>query len=246
MIAHHASTFGLSHRTGLHECLSPLAQISQTPATLDFPRYRLPTNFHAVGPLRRTKGDTETTRDAWPIDPARPFVFASLGTLQGHRYGRFKAIARTCHRLEVQLAIAHCGGLPPARAEALKAHGATFVTDFADQRATLRQAQAVITHGGLNTVVDAIATSTPMLVMPISFDQPGVAARLVWHGLGQRVSRRSGSIRLARELETLLTDDACRRRLDDAAIPLRQADGAERAADIVELALGPVPMKVAS
>ena len=246
VIAHHASTFGLSHRTGLHECLSPLAQISQTPATLDFPRYRLPTNFHAVGPLRRTKGDTETTRDAWPTDPGRPFVFASLGTLQGHRYGLFKTIARACRRLDVQLAIAHCGGLPPARAEALKAHGATFVTDFADQHATLRQAQAVITHGGLNTVVDAIATSTPMLVMPIAFDQPGVAARLVWHGLGQRVSRRSGSARLARALETLLADDACRQRLADAAILLRQAGGAERAADIVELALGPAPMKVAS
>ena len=211
VIAHYASSFGLRHRTGLHECLSPLAQISQTPATLDFPRHGLPANFHAVGPLRRTKDDTEKRRDAWPIDPARPFVFASLGTLQGHRYGRFKAIARACRRLDVQLAIAHCGGLPPARAAALKAHGATFVTDFADQRATLRQAQAVITHGGLNTVVDAIATSTPMLVMPIAtstpmlvmpiaFDQPGVAARLVWHGLGQRVSRRSGSIRLALSL----------------------------------------------
>ena len=36
-IAHHARTFGLSPREGLHECLSPYAQISQATAGFDLP-----------------------------------------------------------------------------------------------------------------------------------------------------------------------------------------------------------------
>jgi zeaxanthin glucosyltransferase len=48
-------------------------------------------------------------------DPGRPFVFASLGTLQGQRFGLFRRIAKACRRLDAQLLVAHCGGLDAAR-----------------------------------------------------------------------------------------------------------------------------------
>lgn len=245
VIAQHAQAFNLPPRHALHECLSPLAQISQTPPELDFPRQALPDHFHAVGPLRAEKSGQPLALP-WPIDNQRPFVFASLGTLQGHRFRLFSTIARACRSLDVQLLIAHCGGLDAAQSEQLKNSGATFVTDFADQRSVLQQAQAVITHGGLNTVVDAIASATPILAIPIAFDQPGVAARVAWHGLGRRVSRFASADKLASHLQSLLSDAVFAQRLSALQPALQQAGGAQRAAMIVEQALGQHPQRAAS
>lgn len=227
-----AQRFGLAARDALHECLSPLAQISQTIAGFDFPRQRLPEHFHAVGPLRAPQRDEQ---GLWPIDSRRPLVFASLGTLQGSRFGMFRQIALACRRMDAQLLVAHCGGLGSIEERLLLQAGATWVTDFAPQRWALQQAEIAVTHGGLNTVMDAIAARTPVLVMPIAFDQPGVAARVAHAGIGLQLSRRAGASRIATRLERLQNHPS--ERLDALAEHLNRAGGVQHAADIVEAAV---------
>jgi len=227
-----SKALGLAPRSALHECLSPLAQISQTLAGFDFPRQAAPPHLHAVGPLRTA---TAATRGSWSIDPGRPFVFASLGTLQGQRLGMFEQIAKACRQLDAQLLIAHCGLLDTAAEKRLAVLGATWVTDFAPQQWALEQADAVVTHGGLNTVMDAIASATPMLVMPIAFDQPGVAARVRHHGLGLQLHRRARSPRIAQALGDVLalsTQPFAR-----LSAELASAGGTSKAADIMETAI---------
>lgn len=224
-----ARAFGLPPRRGLHQCLSPLAQLSQTVTGFDFPRQALPAHFQAVGPLRRALADSP---GPWPVDPGRPFIFASLGTLQGNRLGMFERIARACQSLGAQLLVAHCGSLDQEQQAHLLRCGATWVTDFAPQRWVLTQADAVVTHGGLNTVLDAIAARTPMLVLPIAFDQQGVAARVEYQGIGVRLSRRAGATAIAKALDSLLKGPPPR--LEALAAELDAAGGAPRAADILE------------
>lgn len=231
VIARHAHAFGLGERRSLHDCLSPLAQISQTLPAFDFPRRQLPAHFHAVGPLRHVHATPEAAAPS-----TSPLVFASLGTLQGHRFTLFRTIARACRQLNVRLLIAHCGGLNAAQEARLRLYGAE-VTDFADQPAVLRQAQAVITHGGLNTVMDAIESATPMLTIPLAFDQPGVAARVVYCGIGRRASRFTTVNALAKKLGALLNDPGYRQRLSLMQTQLALAGGATCAAAVVEQAL---------
>lgn len=216
-------------RDGLHDCLSPLAQISQTIDSFDFPRERRPAHFHTVGPLRTAQG---TEQGEWPIDPARRLIFASLGTMQGNRLGMFKQIALASRELNAQLLIAHCAALNAEQEDMLKRAGATWVTGFAPQQWALQQADAVVTHGGLNTVMDAIAALTPMLVMPIAFDQPGVAARVSYSGAGVQLHRLARAGKIARQLQHLLEQplDPLQRMSAD----LKAAGGAQKAADIVE------------
>ncbi len=216
-------------RDGLHDCLSPFAQISQTVEAFDFPRSHLPAHFHAVGPLRNPG---PALQGHWDIDPDRTFVFASLGTLQGGRRGMFEQIARACRHLNAQLLVAHCGGLKATQERTLIAEGATWVTDFAPQQWTLEKAQAVVTHGGLNTVMDAIVARTPMLVMPIGFDQPGVAARVTYRGAGLQLNRRAGAQKIHDRLSQLLVHPM--EPLDRLAAELHRAGGTSKAADIVE------------
>ncbi len=63
-----------------------------------------------------------------------------------------------------------------------------FVTDWVPQVAVLGVCDAFITHGGMNSVHDAIRAKVPMLVYPIDmmYDQNGNSSRVVYHKLGLR------------------------------------------------------------
>jgi zeaxanthin glucosyltransferase len=220
----------LAPRDGLQDCLSQAAQLSQTVTGFDFPRARPPANFHCLGPLRSARAVDASL--PWPIDPRRRFIFASLGTLQGARLDLFLRIAAACRRLDAQLLVAHCGGLAAGDVAQLLAAGATWVTDFAPQQAVLARADTLVTHGGLNTVLDAIAAGTPMLVLPIAFDQPGVAARVVHSGVGLRLGRRARAGAIAAALRRLA--DWPSEPLQRLGAELAAAGGAVRAAQIVE------------
>jgi MGT family glycosyltransferase len=231
---------GVPVRGMLHECLSPLAQISQTVAEFEFPRRALPPHFHHVGPLRplRPLARTDAPAPLPAIAADRPFVFASLGTMQGGRFDLFLRITRACRQTGVQLLLAHCGGLDARQQDRLRQAGATWVVDFAPQQAALARADAVISHAGWNTVMDAVAAQTPMLALPIAFDHPGGAARMRHAGVGiQASSRFTGARQLARHLRRLLDDPVFRERLAPLSACVARAGGTVRAADIVEDAL---------
>ncbi|MGK3142218.1 glycosyltransferase [Pantoea sp. C2G6] len=236
VIARHAHAMGLTPREKLHHCFSPLAQISQLIPEFDFPRQALPDHFHAVGPLRAEEKTAAPQPGYFPHGD-RPRIFASLGTLQGHRYGLFKTIVRACQEIDAQLLLAHCGRLSPFQAEKLAQASHVQVVDFADQAAALAQADLAITHGGMNTVLDAINHLTPLLTIPLAFDQPGVAARVIYHGVGRRASRFTTSHSMARQLTTLLTDPLYQQQMLTLRTALRQAGGTPLAADIVEQAM---------
>ncbi|WP_427913338.1 glycosyltransferase [Ramlibacter sp. MMS24-I3-19] len=238
VIDRHARAFGLPPRGALHECVSPLLQLSQATASFDFPRKPEP-HIHHVGPLRaQARSDDLGWPEGWRRDQRVPLVFASLGTLQGGRFGLFRRIARACRAEGVQLLLAHCDRLGPGHAEVLRRDGATWVTGFAPQQSALEMAEVAITHAGLNTVMDALAAGTPMLALPIAFDQPGVAARIVHAGVGVRVQPAlATTAALRRALRRLLEDPGYFRRARELGQDVHAAGGVARAADLIEAAL---------
>jgi MGT family glycosyltransferase len=242
-----AQQLGLSPRAKLHECLSPLAQVGQIVPGFDFPRRALPPHFHHVGPLHSgasapAQSPAELAALLPPASSARPFVYASLGTLVSQRFGLFKRIAQACARQDAQLLVAHCGGLDDSQVRALERIGDTRVHAFVPQLAVLARADAVISHAGANTVMEAIATRTPILALPIAFDHPGAAARVEYAGVGLRASPRFATVaELSRKLRRLLDEPGFRQRMEPLAEQIRQAGGAPRAADVIEAALGLVP-----
>ncbi|KQT54789.1 hypothetical protein ASG43_04315 [Aureimonas sp. Leaf454] len=228
-----SDAFGLSPRSTLADCLSSVLRLSQTVASFDFPRPASPI-FHAVGPIRAGPAAGDPLLPFTP-DPGRPLVFASLGTMQGHRLGLLRAFAKGCRRAGVSLVVAHCGGLSPEEAAGLDAD---HVFDTLPQAAVLARASVCITHGGMNTVMDALAAGVPMLAVPIAFDQPGVAARIVHHGVGLRASRVLLSPRrVASSLEALLHASAYRERAAAIGRDIAASGGADLAADLIEAIL---------
>lgn len=63
----------------------------------------------------------------------------------------------------------------------------TIVVRIAPQLELLKRAALCITHAGLNTALEALAHGVPMVAIPIGYDQPGVAARITYRGVGEFV-----------------------------------------------------------
>ncbi|MEH6719763.1 MAG: glycosyltransferase [Aurantimonas endophytica] len=230
-IARWAEAFGLPPHDGLADCLSRTAQISQLVPSFDFPRQPA-SHRHMVGPLRTARPVEIANDDA---GGSRPLVFASLGTLQGHRDSIFRAVAQACRELGVRCVIAHCGGLSPSEAGRIEAD---LVTDFVPQEKILRSASVCVTHAGMNTVLDSLAAGVPMLAVPIAFDQPGIAARIVHHGVGERLSRVLVSPgRVKASLARLLAEASFRDKASAIGRDIAASGGVALAADIVEEAI---------
>ena len=232
VIDNYSRRFGLPGRYRLDHCLSPLAQVAQGAAAFDFPRRALPDHFHYIGAFQSV--------DATPNPPrnTKPVVYATLGTLHGHHYSLLRTLARGCHLAGVEVTISHCGGLDAAQVDGLYRNDAHRVESFVPQREVILQADMILCHAGYNTVLEGIAARRPLLVMPVAFDQPAVAARVTYHNLGRRVSRLATASAIAREITALLDDNnGVGKRLEETSQALRDAGGAARAAALVEQAL---------
>lgn len=232
-IALWAERFGLPGRTSLADCLSRSCQISQLTESFDFPRVASPVR-HAVGPIRRAH--SEDPPPPLRRAPDRPLVFVSFGTLQGHRLRLFHKIAKACERVGADCVVAHCGRLTESQAATIDAR---LVTDFVPQRAMLAEADVCVTHAGMNTVLDALGAGKPMLAIPMAFDQPGIAARIVHHGVGGRLTRgHLSEAAIASCLERLLTQASFEQNAASIGRDIKNSGGVRLAADIVEATAG--------
>jgi MGT family glycosyltransferase len=120
----------------------------------------------------------------------------------------------------------------------------TIVVPIAPQIELLKCAALCITHAGLNTTLEALAQGVPMVAIPIGYDQPGVASRISYHGVGEFVEIDDLTAQRLSELIARVTSNPSYR--DKARCfqkVLRKTRGLDVAADIIERVFG-VPKEV--
>jgi zeaxanthin glucosyltransferase len=213
--------------------LSPLAQITQLPEALEFPiRGEKPPGLHYTGPFVHAQ-QRPAVEFPWEQLDGRPLVYASLGTFQNGSETIFRTIAKACAGLDAQLLISLGGGLD--RAKLGKMAGDPLVVSFAPQLEILKRAALVITHAGINTVLESLSEGVPLVAIPLGNDQPGVAARLKARGAGVVVSRHGlAPTRLRAAITLVLQERRYREAAKGLQKSIRQFDGAGRAADLIE------------
>ena len=103
-----------------------------------------------------------------------------------------------------------------------------------DQIAVLQQADIFLTHCGMNSVSEALYFGVPLLMLPKTKEQEGVAERVLQLGAGIRLQEVSPEgIRQA--VDVLLKDSACRKNAEAIAESFRRCGGAKAAADKIEV-----------
>jgi zeaxanthin glucosyltransferase len=218
-----------------NDFFSSLAQITQMPREFDFPGRKLPDCFHYAGPFIDSEGRKPIDFSWHRILEDRPLIYASMGTLQNGVERVFQMIAEACTALDAQLVLSLGTGLenlPPLV-------GNPIVVSYAPQLELLRRSALTITHGGLNTVLESLSVGVPLVVIPVTNDQPGVAARVEWTGTGKAIPVQHLTVRnLRRVVRRVLELSTYRNAAQYLQARIADGNGLERAADIVEKALG--------
>ncbi len=211
-------------------------QISQQPEAFEFPRRELPKHVRFVGPLR-LPGGYRPVPFPWDRLDGRPLIYASLGTLQNRVAGTFRVIAEACNGLDAQLVISTGHGIAPEALGELPGH--PVVVSYAPQLDLLRRSAAAVTHAGLNTVLDALATGIPIVAIPITNEQPGTAARVAWVGAGKAITYKHLTPQTLRAAVVhVLSDPSYRAAAERVRNSIQAGGGAPRAAEMIEQNLG--------
>ncbi|NJK64864.1 MAG: hypothetical protein HC921_21115 [Synechococcaceae cyanobacterium SM2_3_1] len=233
MIAYRRAKKLFEYRTP-NDSFSRLAQISQQPATFEFPRKQLPLQFYFCGPLHDLSGPQAID---FPFEKLtdQPLIYMSLGTIQNRPLQFYEMIATACASLEVQLVISLGGSTQLSQLPSLP--GSPIVVKFAPQLALIRRSDLVITHGGLNTTLESLAHGVPLIAIPITNDQPGVAARIEWTKVGEflSVSQVNGQ-NLQQKIRQVLTDPKYQQKARQMQKDIQSSGGVKFAVDIIERA----------
>jgi zeaxanthin glucosyltransferase len=211
--------------------------ITQCPREFDFESSHWPDQFHYAGPFHDGKGRLDFPFP-WDRLTGEPIVYASMGTVQVGNADLFSAIAAAVSKHKgLQLVLAIGNVLRPEQIGSVPNNA--IVVNNAPQLELLKKASVCITHAGFNTVLEALTQGVPQIAIPLTNDQPGVAARIADKKTGQTTSLDGlDASNLSRLLDEVLNNPTYRDNSHSIQKAIAKKNGLSVAADLLERALG--------
>ena len=144
--------------------------------------------------------------DEWEAPAGgRPLIYATLGTVFGWDRELRSLLIEALGGLDADALMTVGRAADPDR---ITAPPNVRVERYVPQSLVLRHAAAVVSHGGLGTMIGAIAAGLPMVLIDLGADHPLNGARAEQLGVGESLPRA--------ELEAATVRDAVERALTDA------------------------------
>ena len=165
-------------------------------------------------------------------DPATPLLYISLGTIFNDAPAFYRACIEAFAGEPVRVLISAGAKID---LDSLGHAPANFlVRRSVPQLRVLEEASLFLTHGGMNSVNEALWHGVPLLVYPQHGDQHLVAARVAQLGAGMVL--RPGDIEPAKLREmaaAILSNPQFRRRAGELGASMKASGGASSAADAI-------------
>src|SRR5262249_6754330 len=175
----------------------------------------------------------------------QPLIYASLGTLVNgltNVYGKILEAVSEFSDMQVVLSVGK--NLNPDDLRPIPSN--TIVVQNSPQLELLKRAALCITHAGLNTALESLAQGVPMVAIPIGYDQPGVAARIAHHGVGEFLELEDLAVgNVQRLIEQVLDDRRYREKARWFRKVIARTSGLDVAADVIERAFSTPAKRVA-
>ena len=187
-----------------------------------------------LGSMVRTEPDDPRV-SAWLEESDTPVVYVSFGSFLSVRSDVLARVAAALATLPVRVALA-LGSADPADVGTVPPEW--LVRETLPQVAILARSHAAVTHGGNNSVTEAMTFGVPLLVLPFSTDQFAGAAAIEDAGVGIALAPNEATVaELRSALEQLLVSQT-RVTLDEMSRHLQAYPGATRAHDAITARLG--------
>jgi len=211
--------------------------ITQCPREFDFESSHWPKQFHYAGPFHDGKGRLDFPFP-WDQLTGEPIVYASMGTVQVGNPDVFSAIAAAVSKHKgLQLVLAIGNVLRPEQIGPVPNNA--IVVNNAPQLELLKKASVCFTHAGFNTVLEALTQGVPQIAIPVTNDQPGVAARIADKKTGRTTSLdRLDASNLSALLDEVVNNPIYRDNSRSIQKAIAKKNGLSVAADLLEQAFG--------
>ena len=212
---------------------SPYLNLFLYPEEADYPRSR------PLGPMwERLNSCVRTERHDLELPQGEgPLVYLSLGSLGS-------ADVELMQRLVDLLAAGGYRAIVSKgpQHDQIELRDGQVGAELVPQPALLPLVDAVITHGGNNTVTECLHVGKPMVLLPLFWDQYDNAQRMHELGLGVRLPTFTfEDAELGAAIDGLVADDALKERLKGISRRLQDSPGTEKAAGCIESVRGSEP-----
>lgn len=192
----------------------------------------LPDHYRLVGPLIQKRPGTE----AFPWEHflrkgGHPRILVSIGTTFDHAYkkGFFQRVAEALGNQPLTVVVV-------SEQELLDHWPDNFIVqNRVPQLDLLPHLDAVVCHGGHNTVCESLLFGLPLVVIPIAYDQSHVASQVTRAGCGLRLNfRRFKPADLHTAVWSAILEEPYRQAATRIRDSFQKAGGASAAAAILE------------
>jgi UDP:flavonoid glycosyltransferase YjiC (YdhE family) len=156
---------------------SPLLHLQPATPAFEYPRKRLEPQVHFVGPLIPPPPTDIALPDWWAeLDGSRPVVHVTQGTVATDPDALLRPTIAGLAGLDVLVVATGAPGGPLP--------GNVRTAGFVPHPLLLPKVDVMVSNGGYNGVLTALAHGVPLVVAGKSEDKPAVCARVAWSGAG--------------------------------------------------------------
>ena len=174
-----------------------------------------------VGPsIRPAASEIEKKKDK--------LVYISMGTVNNDMLTLYRRFIAALSKLDVQVILSVGNLVPMEKFGNLPEHISVFPN--VDQIAVLKKADAFISHCGMNSVNESLYFGVPLVMLPQTSEQGGVAERVAELGAGIKL-KKDNEASILEAVNTVLTDHSYREKAKAISDGFRRCPGAKGAAD---------------
>lgn len=228
VLAPEKNLLGGRSRSRLQDGFASLT-LTGLPAALNWPALHPQLTY--VGHLIGSR--PETREFPWNrIELEKPLVYVSFGTISTELDAVISEIVLALEGMDVEFLISR--GKWRAAEFAMEKIANGWIASYVPQLEALGRAAVFINHAGINSVVESISLGVPVLLFPVTNDQPGMAARSVEAGVGLSLPRRRWRASFIREsVREILTNPLYRKNAVRIGQEIKSAGGPDRAAEMI-------------
>jgi len=202
------------------------------------PDFEFPANFPAsvriTGPILDDPFVHEIDQDILPEGDDRKLILVSFSTTFQNHAGILQNIIDAIGLLPYRALIT----LGPAMQSDLRNVPPNIqIRTFLPHSQILPHSAAVVTHAGHGTVIRSLAYGVPLICIPMGRDQPANAARVVYQGVGLRLSKKAGVKKIADAIRKVVEDPNYERKSNLLSIKIREQGQWQKACEELEQAV---------
>ena len=174
-----------------------------------------------VGPSIRTATET--------IDKKRDkLIYISMGTVNNDMMPFYKSCISALANTDFQV-IMSVGNLVPIM-DFGKLPENISIYSHVDQIAVLEKADVFVSHCGMNSVSESLYYEVPLVMLPQTSEQKGVAARVLQLNAGIKLDKSDGASVLS-AINKILSESIYKQNAKKIAVSFKNSSGAKGAAD---------------